>query len=169
MAPDGRRYVPAAMDPKCVLRYTSAPDVLERAPLHYPAHSARCDEFHARGDLLMVGVFADPQAEDFASIAKALEPLSGQGGVETVLLPQGDHRDPEVAERLRTLGFRCSFLPDRMSEAYTLSLLPDATRPPAVTLQTNEGRLLYAARWSEEALPALKQALAESFKEPAKR
>ena len=49
------------MEPKCVLRYESAPDVMEKAPEHYPAHSARCDEFHERGDLLMVGTFADPQ------------------------------------------------------------------------------------------------------------
>ena len=56
------------MDPKCVLRYTSAPDVLEKAPLHYEAHSARCDEFHARGDLLMVGIFADPQADGSMAI-----------------------------------------------------------------------------------------------------
>jgi uncharacterized protein len=35
--------------------------VLEKAPAHFPAHSARLDEFHARGTLLMVGTFADSQ------------------------------------------------------------------------------------------------------------
>lgn len=49
------------MEPKCVLRYESAPDVMEKAPAHFPAHSARCDEFEERGDLLMVGTFADPR------------------------------------------------------------------------------------------------------------
>ena len=45
---------------KFVLLYSSADDVLETAPVHYPAHRARVDEFHARGDLLMIGTFADP-------------------------------------------------------------------------------------------------------------
>jgi uncharacterized protein YciI len=49
------------MDPKCVLRYEAAADVMQKAPEHYPAHRARCDEFRDRGDLLMVGTFADPQ------------------------------------------------------------------------------------------------------------
>jgi hypothetical protein len=48
---------------KYVLLYTSADDVLTRAPLHFGAHKARLDEFHARGQLLMVGTFGDPQTE----------------------------------------------------------------------------------------------------------
>jgi uncharacterized protein YciI len=54
--------------PKHVLFYTSADDVLAKAPEHYPAHSARCDEFHARGSLLMVGTFGDPQREGSMAI-----------------------------------------------------------------------------------------------------
>jgi uncharacterized protein len=46
---------------KAVLFYRSAADALEKAPLHYPAHKARLDEFHARGDLLAVGPWADPR------------------------------------------------------------------------------------------------------------
>ena len=54
--------------PKHVLFYTSADDVLAKAPAHFPAHSARCDDFHARGSLLMVGTFGDPQREGSMAI-----------------------------------------------------------------------------------------------------
>ncbi|HWI72816.1 MAG TPA: YciI family protein [Baekduia sp.] len=53
---------------KHVVFYTSAEDVLSKAPPHYPAHKARLDEFHARGDLLMVGTFADPQKDGSMAI-----------------------------------------------------------------------------------------------------
>jgi uncharacterized protein YciI len=53
---------------KHVLFYESAPDVLSKAPAHFPAHKARLDDFHARGTLLMVGTFGDPQAEGSMSI-----------------------------------------------------------------------------------------------------
>ncbi len=45
---------------KCVMIYETAVDGLPKAPLHYPAHRARVDDFHARGLLLMVGTFANP-------------------------------------------------------------------------------------------------------------
>jgi uncharacterized protein YciI len=48
---------------KAVLFYESADDVASRAPAHFPAHNERLDKFHARGDLLMVGTFANPQDE----------------------------------------------------------------------------------------------------------
>ena len=48
---------------KYVVTYESADDVGSKAPVHYPAHAARAREFHARGDLLMIGIFADPQAD----------------------------------------------------------------------------------------------------------
>jgi uncharacterized protein YciI len=51
---------------KAVLLYRSAPNVLQLAPLHYPAHKARVDVFHARGDLLAVGTWADPQEGSMA-------------------------------------------------------------------------------------------------------
>ena len=53
---------------KYVLFYESADDVLSKAPVHFAAHSARLDEFHARGELLMVGTFANPQEEGSMSI-----------------------------------------------------------------------------------------------------
>lgn len=48
---------------KYVLFYESADDVMSKAPAQFPAHKERLDEFQARGTLLMVGTFADPQAD----------------------------------------------------------------------------------------------------------
>ena len=45
---------------KYVVFYDSSDRVMELAPVHFPAHQARLDDFHARGELLMVGTFADP-------------------------------------------------------------------------------------------------------------
>ena len=51
-----------------VLFYESAENVASNAPPHFPAHWARCQEFHARGLLLMVGTFADPQSQGSMAI-----------------------------------------------------------------------------------------------------
>jgi uncharacterized protein YciI len=48
---------------KYVMFYDSADDVASKAPAHFPAHRARLADFHARGALLMVGPFGDPQKE----------------------------------------------------------------------------------------------------------
>jgi uncharacterized protein len=48
---------------KAVVLYESADDVVTRAPAHFPAHLARIQEFHRRGEILMVGTFGDPQTE----------------------------------------------------------------------------------------------------------
>ncbi|HYM16838.1 MAG TPA: YciI family protein [Dehalococcoidia bacterium] len=48
---------------KYVLFYTSADNLRERAPAHFPAHKQRFEAFHARGDLLLLGPFANPQEE----------------------------------------------------------------------------------------------------------
>jgi uncharacterized protein YciI len=53
---------------KAVLFYESADDVASKAPPHFPAHVARLQEFAARGELLMVGTFGDPQAEGSMAI-----------------------------------------------------------------------------------------------------
>jgi len=53
---------------KYVLLSESADDVLARAPAHFAAHKARLDDFYARGSLLMVGTFGDPQAEGSMAI-----------------------------------------------------------------------------------------------------
>jgi uncharacterized protein len=46
---------------KYVLYYQSAPDVLEKAPVHGPAHRAYWKEFLTHGTLLMIGPFANPK------------------------------------------------------------------------------------------------------------
>ena len=58
---------------KYVVLYTSAPDVASRAPVHFPAHKARLDAFHARGELLMVGTFGDPQGQGSMGIFRTRE------------------------------------------------------------------------------------------------
>jgi len=47
--------------------------VASRAPAQFPAHKARLDEFHARGDLLMVGTFGDPQTQGSMAIFRTRE------------------------------------------------------------------------------------------------
>jgi uncharacterized protein YciI len=48
---------------KYVVLYRPADDILEKAPVHYAAHRARVEEFHARGTLLMIGTFANLREE----------------------------------------------------------------------------------------------------------
>jgi len=48
---------------KGVVLYTPVPDVMEKAPAHFPAHTAWAQEFAERGELLMYGTFADPAAD----------------------------------------------------------------------------------------------------------
>ncbi len=53
---------------KYVLFYESADNVAAKAPAQFPAHKARYEGFHARGDLLMLGTFADPQRDGSMAI-----------------------------------------------------------------------------------------------------
>jgi len=48
---------------KAVVFYESAPDVAARAPAHMAEHRARWAEFGCRGELLMIGPFANAQEE----------------------------------------------------------------------------------------------------------
>jgi uncharacterized protein YciI len=56
-----------------VLLYSSADNVAVRAPEHFPAHFARIQEFHARGELLQVGTFGDPQAQGSMAVFASRE------------------------------------------------------------------------------------------------
>jgi uncharacterized protein len=56
-----------------VVLYESADDVISKAPAHFPAHKARLDAFHERGDLVMVGTFGDPQAEGSMAVFRSRE------------------------------------------------------------------------------------------------
>jgi hypothetical protein len=108
-------------------------------------------------------VFADPDGEGFAELARALAPLRGRHGVMTVLFPQGLRPDSAVRARLRALGWPVPFLLDQFGEGYTKSLLAGGTPTPAVTLQTREGRLIFQSGWSEGVVPDLIAALDGAF------
>ena len=56
-----------------VVLYESGDDVATRAPALFPAHKARLDEFHAAGDLIMVGTFGDPQAQGSMAVFTSRE------------------------------------------------------------------------------------------------
>ena len=58
---------------KYVLLYDSADDVASKAPAHFPAHKARLDAFHARGDLLLIGTFGNPQDEGSMAVFRTRE------------------------------------------------------------------------------------------------
>lgn len=71
----------AATAPKWVVMYRSADNVAGRAPAHFPGHRERLRQFHDRGELLLVGTFADAQADGSMSVfrtrAAAEEFVSG--------------------------------------------------------------------------------------------
>jgi uncharacterized protein len=48
---------------KAVVLYESADDLLAKAPLYVDAHRARWAEFARRGELLMIGPFANAQED----------------------------------------------------------------------------------------------------------
>jgi uncharacterized protein len=56
------------MSKKYVLFYESAEDLASKAPVHFPAHRTRVNEFHGEGTLLMVGTFANPRQDGAMSI-----------------------------------------------------------------------------------------------------
>jgi hypothetical protein len=56
-----------------VLFYESADDVARKAPGYFPAHKARIDAFHRKGELLMIGTFGNPQAEGSMAIFTSRE------------------------------------------------------------------------------------------------
>ena len=58
---------------KYVVLYQSADDLATKVPAHYPAHRARVDDFHRRGDILMIGTFADPQSQGSMAIFASRE------------------------------------------------------------------------------------------------
>ena len=113
-----------------------------------------------------LAVFADPAAKDFAELARSLAPIAGRDGVLTILLPQGEHPDAAVRERLLALKWPVPFVYDHLSESYTRSLLAGGTPLPALILQTDEGRVLLQRPWSAEALTELEAALDAAFAKP---
>jgi len=107
-------------------------------------------------------VFADPESDAFESIAVALAPLRDRHGVGTILFPQGTASDARVHERLHELGWLVPFLPDFLSEPYTMTLLPELPDAPFVLLQTDEGRVLHEGPLSAD-VAAVETALDRGF------
>ena len=66
---------------KAVVLYEMAPDMMSRVPAHVSAHRERWRAFAERGDLLMIGPFANPQEDGamavFATRAAAEEFVRG--------------------------------------------------------------------------------------------
>jgi uncharacterized protein YciI len=54
------RRIQESLTMKCVVFYETAAEGLAKAASNYPAHKARLDEFAQRGELLMVGPWANP-------------------------------------------------------------------------------------------------------------
>lgn len=90
-----------------------------------------------------VCVFADPGAEGFDELAKALASPATRQGVAQVLFPQGERTDAELGTLLRSSGWKGTFVYASMAGEYTRSLLPNAAAPPYLQLATNEGRVLF--------------------------
>ena len=59
--------------PKHVVFYESSDQACDLAPIHFPAHDAWLEEFRARGELLLVGTFADPMADGSMSVFSSRE------------------------------------------------------------------------------------------------
>jgi hypothetical protein len=104
-------------------------------------------------------VFADPAAESFAALARALSPLRERAGVLTILFPYTKLGDAEVAAALRKLGWEAPFVTTSLSALYGRTLLPDHTPVPAVLLQTGEGALLFSTAWRDDLVPELRAAM----------
>lgn len=141
------------------LAYQVAPrlvDATSETPRAYPLP----DSMAKRGFLC---VFADPDAPDFAELAKALAPLADHPGVLTILFPQGEHPDEKLRESLRARGWNVAFVLDFMSEAYTATLIDPGTPMPVVQLQTNEGRMVLEGPWKPGLEKKLRAALDTSF------
>jgi hypothetical protein len=108
-------------------------------------------------------VFADPDAEGFAELARGLGPLRQRADLLAILFPRSKKNDADTAATLRKSGWTAPFVLASFSQAYTRTLLPAASRLPALLLQTAEGRMLYSGGWEDGSLPKLLAALDAAF------
>jgi uncharacterized protein YciI len=86
-----------------VVLYQSADNVAEKAPLHFAAHWARALEFHARGDLLLIGTFGDPQTQGSMSVFTTREGAEEFVAGDPFVL-EGVVRDWEIREWTEAFG-----------------------------------------------------------------
>lgn len=114
-----------------------------------------------------VSVFADPGDPGFGELVAELAPLREHPGVLMIVFPQGEQpRDAEVWKQLRDAEFPVAFVRDFLAGPYTNVLLPDDLRPPAVLVQTLEGRILYRSAWSPETAAEVTKAVEGAFPRP---
>lgn len=95
-----------------------------------------------------LAVFADPSAEGFAELARALAPLQEREGLATILFAQGRHPAEELHAKLAELDWRIAHVFDHMAEGYTRSLRSSDRPLPELMLQTPDGRVLHRSAWS---------------------
>ncbi|MEY9849038.1 uncharacterized protein YciI [Streptacidiphilus sp. BW17] len=58
---------------KYVVLYESVNDLADKAPAHFEAHVARYTPYIERGELLMIGPFADPQKDGSMAVFASRE------------------------------------------------------------------------------------------------
>lgn len=104
-------------------------------------------------------VFANVTDADFPKLVESLRPVAERDDLLTLVFPQGRVSDSDVRERLRAASWHVPFLYDHLSEGYTTTLLEAGTRPPAVMLVSDEGRLIHQGSWSPRSRAELLSAL----------
>jgi len=107
--------------------------------------------------------------EHFAEIASTLAPLQGRHGVWTVVFPHTREKELAIYRQLRALEWPVVFVPSFLAEGYTESRLAAPVRPPAVQLETREGRLLFQAAWNDDTAAAVAAVLDAHFTDGSQR
>ncbi len=87
-------------------------------------------------------VFADPLAEDFPELLATLATAEPGPGTLTILVPQGDHGDAVVRDRLLQLDWVVPFVGKRFAAAETRAQLGAGAALPKILELSPEGRLL---------------------------
>jgi hypothetical protein len=112
-----------------------------------------------------LAVFARVDDEGFEDMARSLEPLRRRGDLLTIFFPLGRTPDVEVRKKLNAVGWNVPYVFAHLSDPYARSLLSEGNGPPAVALQTAEGRVLFESGWTAETPSALSAALGASSDE----
>ena len=86
-----------------VVLYESGPDVLELAPVHMAAHTVHYEDFAARGLLLAVGTFEQPEVNGSMSVLTTREAAEGFASADPFVV-HGVVRSYRVLEWRNMLG-----------------------------------------------------------------
>lgn len=107
-------------------------------------------------------LFADPSAEDFPALVRAVSALDAQDGVMAILFPQGlsEVDLATVHRQLRGLSWKAPYAYPRLTPDHTRALLGVDETPPHALVVTPEGRVLFrTALGDSRALSALRDAI----------